>query len=62
MKRLAARETIVVVPVVVEPVEVEVPTLAFPVEVRHVEVAVRIALKYAGCLPYHRPSNTLRVE
>mgnify|MGYP001562289672 FL=1 len=51
MKRLAARETIVVVPVVVEPVEVEVPTLAFPVEVRHVEVAVRIALKYAGCLP-----------
>ena len=51
MKRLATRETIVVVPVVVEPVEVQRPALAVPVEVRNVEVAVRIALKYAICLP-----------
>lgn len=51
MKRLAARETVAVVPVVVEPVEVQDPAVAVPVEVRDVEVAVRIALKYTMCLP-----------
>ena len=43
MKRLAADETIVVVPVVVDPVEVQDPAGAIPVEVGHVEVAVRVA-------------------
>lgn len=43
MKRLAANQTIVVVEVVVHPVEVVVPALAIPVEVRHVQVAVGIA-------------------
>ena len=62
MKRLAARETIVVVPVVVEPVEVQLPLIAVGVEVGEVEVAVRIALKYATHLPKHHPLNTLWVE
>lgn len=62
MKRQAAREAIVVVPVVVEPVEVQDPVAVVEVEVRDVEVAVRIALKYATCLPAHRPLNTLRAE
>ena len=62
MKRLAARETVVVVPVVVEPVEVVVPALAIEIEVGEVEVAVRIALKYAMRLPVHRPLNALRTE
>ena len=61
MKRLAARQTIVVVPVVVEPVEVEVPAIAVEVEVGDVEVAVGIALKICNVfsvtppLEYHTP-------
>lgn len=43
MKKLAARETVVAVPVVVEPIEVQNPAVAVPVEVRDVEVTVRIA-------------------
>ena len=62
MKKLAARETAVVVPVVVEPVEVQVPAVAVEVEVWNVEVAVRIALKYAMCLLEHHPLNSLGVE
>ncbi|OGL65103.1 hypothetical protein A3B21_04430 [Candidatus Uhrbacteria bacterium RIFCSPLOWO2_01_FULL_47_24] len=61
MKILATRETVVVVPVVVKPVEVQVPALAVEVEVRDVEVAIRIALKYAMCRPVHHPLNTLGV-
>jgi len=44
MRRLAARKTVVVVPVVVEPVEVQAPAAIVPVEVGHVEVAVGVAL------------------
>jgi len=62
MKRAAARETVVVAPVVVEPVEVQVPLLAIEVEVRHAGIAVAVAQKYAGYRPYHHPSSTLRVE
>jgi hypothetical protein len=62
MKRLAAREAVVVVPVVIEPIEVQDPAAAVEVEVRNVEVAVRIALKYTVCHPKHRPSNFLGVE
>ncbi len=47
MKRIATRETIVVVEVVVEPVEVQDPATAVPVEVRDVEIAVGVAQKYA---------------
>ena len=39
MKRVAARETVVLPPVVVEPVEVHVPPLAIEVQVRDVEKA-----------------------
>lgn len=60
MKRLAANETVVVVPVVVHPVEVEDPPLAVPVQVRHVEVAVRVA-RVMNC-PCHRLLNTLQAE
>ena len=62
LKRLAGRETAVVVPVVVEPVEVEVPAVAVEVEVRDIEVAVSIAQKYAMRHLYHRPLSTLGVE
>lgn len=41
-KIIAAREPIVVVPVVVEPVEVHDPAVVVPVEVRRVQVAVRV--------------------
>ena len=51
MKRIATRETIVVVEVVVEPVEVQDPATAVPVEVRDVEIAVGVAQKYAMYLP-----------
>lgn len=44
METVAARQTVVVVPVVREPVEVQIPTVAVPVEVRDVEVAVGVAL------------------
>ncbi len=57
MKKVAARETVVLVPVVVEPVEVQVPLVAVPVEVRDVEIAVLIAQKYARYRPYHHPLN-----
>jgi len=40
IKRLAARQTVVVVPVVVEPVPVQAPAVIVPVEVCDVEVAV----------------------
>lgn len=62
MRRLAARQDVVVVEVVVDPVEVEHPRTAVPVEVGDVEVAVGVAQEYAICLLYHHPSNTLRVE
>jgi hypothetical protein len=62
MKRLAAGQTIVVVPVIVEPVEVHDPAVVVPVEVRDVEVAVGVAQNYAACRPCHRPLSTLGVE
>lgn len=40
------RRGVVVVPVVVEPVEVRVPPVAVPDEVTNVEVAVRVAVMY----------------
>lgn len=43
MKRVAAHEAIVAVEVVVDPVEVQHPAVAVPVEVRDVEAAVRVA-------------------
>ena len=42
MKRLAGNQTVVVVPVVVKPVEVQIPLVVIPVEVRDVQVAVRV--------------------
>ena len=38
-----ARKAIVVIEVVVEPIEVEVPLTVVPVEVRDIAVAIRIA-------------------
>ena len=51
MKRVAASETVIVVEVIVDPVEVQNPADAIPVEVRDEEVAVGSALKYAIYLP-----------
>lgn len=42
MKRLAAEETIVAVPVIVEPVPVLVPAVVVPVDVRDVLVVVGV--------------------
>lgn len=47
MKRVATSETAVVVEVVVNPVEVQNPAVAVPVQVRDVEVAVGVTQKYA---------------
>jgi hypothetical protein len=59
---LAAREASAGAPDVGKPVEVENPAPVVEVEVRDVEVAVRIALKYTACLPKHHPLNILEVE
>ena len=57
------QEPIVRVPVVLEPVEVQVPPLAVPVQVRDVAVAVRVLPdQCARYRPRHRPLNILRVE
>ena len=63
MKRISgASQPIVVVPVVVDPVEVQDALTVVAVEVRDVEVTVGVASKYAKYLPEHHPLNTLRVE
>ena len=53
---------IVGVPIIVEPVVVPVPlAIVMPLEVENVTVAIRIAKDCIKCLPYHHPSNALRV-
>lgn len=63
MKRVSGTdETIVRVEIVVEPVEVQDPPLAVPVEIRDVAVAVRVPPdRRTECRLCHRSSNTLRV-
>ena len=61
MRRLATRENVVGVEVVVDPVEVQDPAVVVPVEVRDVEVAVGVPQKYAAYHLYHHPLNTLRI-
>ena len=62
MKRVATRETIVRIPVVIEPVEIEVPAVVVPVEVRHVTLAIVIALIMQGYRLCHVLLNTLEDE
>jgi len=62
MKKFAGDQTVVLVPVVVEPVEVQHPGVVVPVEIRDVQVAVGIPQKYVTHYPFHHPFNTLRVE
>ena len=57
-----AESRVVAVPVVVEPVPVENYLVTILVEIRDVEVAIAVPHVYAKCLPYHHPSNALRVE
>ena len=61
MKRFSERDdAIVAVEIVLEPIEVQVPPVAVPVEVRNVQVAVAITPdKCAKCRLCHCPSNTL---
>lgn len=61
MKKLAGDAAVVVVPVVVEPVEVQHPGVAVPVEVHDVQVAVGVPQDYVIRHQFHRPLNTLRV-
>ena len=62
MKRVSGtNEPIVGVPVVLEPVEVQLPPLAVPVEIGHVEVAVAVAPKCAEYRLCHHPLNTLGI-
>ncbi len=57
------QKTIVGVPVVVEPVEVEVPLGVVPVEVGNVAVAVLVLPdQCANFRPRHHPLNALRIE
>jgi len=42
-KKVAARQTVVGVPVVVEPIEVQNPPVAVPVEIRDVAIIVGVA-------------------
>ena len=54
MKRLAeGQEPIVRIPVVLEPVEVEVPLATVAIEIADVAVAVRVLPDRAKCLRYH---------
>ena len=62
MKRVAGtHETAVVVEVIVEPVEVQVPALAVPVQVGHVPVAVAVTPLCTEYYPRHHPLNILRI-
>ena len=56
-----AEGRVVAVPVVVEPVPVHHHLAAVLVEIRDVEVAVAVHDQCTECLPYHHPSNTLRI-
>ncbi|OHB19064.1 MAG: hypothetical protein A2913_00505 [Parcubacteria group bacterium RIFCSPLOWO2_01_FULL_40_65] len=61
MKRVSERhDAIVAVEVVLEPIEVQVPPVAVPVQVRHIQVAVAVApdkrTRYRLC---HRPLKVL---
>lgn len=61
MNRFAhGEEPVVVVPVVVDPVEVEVPLIVVPVDVRRVEVVV-VATDRAAVLR-RKPSRSLSFE
>lgn len=66
MKKIAdRRETVVLVPVVLDPVQVQVALVVPVVEVRHVPVAVRVlpdgATICATKLPHHHPLSTLGI-
>ena len=61
MKRVSERnDAIVAVKVVLEPIEVQIPPVAVPVQVRHIQVAVAVApdkrTRYRLC---HRPLKVL---
>ena len=63
MKTIAETdETIVGVPVIVEPIEVQVPLVIVPVQVRDVAVAVRVLPERTGYHLCHHPLNALGVE
>lgn len=57
-----AESRVVAVPIVVEPVPIENHLVTILAEIRDVEVAIAVPHVYAKCLPYHHPSNTLRIE
>lgn len=62
MKRVSGNEeTIIGVPVVVEPIEVQLPPLAVPVEVRHAEVAIAVTPECTKYHLHHHPLNTLGI-
>lgn len=50
------------VEVVVKPVPIAVPTLAVPVRIRNVPVAIAVHHDRAESRPRHHPSNILRIE
>lgn len=61
MKQVSGTEqTIIAIEIVLEPVEVQVPLIAVPVEVRNIAVAVRILPNQCTrYLLYHCSLNTL---
>ena len=52
-------DTIVRVPVIVEPVRIAVPPVTIPVHIRHAPVAIRVAKRYADYRPYSPPPEIL---
>src|SRR3989344_3110367 len=61
MKRVSERhDAIVAVEVVLEPIEVQVPPVAVPVQVRHIQVAVAVAPDKRT--RYRRPKCLLLAE
>ena len=61
MNRFAhGEESVDVVPVVVDPVEVQVPLIVVPVDVRGVEAAV--AATHRAAVLRRKPSRPLRIE
>ena len=60
-----SRETAVVIPVIVEVVEIEIAFRSIPVEIRDITIAIPVLPDGAYCAKYppsHHLSNTFKIE
>ncbi len=59
MKRISrAEQTVIDIPVIPEPIEVQVPPVIIPVEIRRIQVAVGVAPDFVQNIVY---ATTLRI-